>query len=89
MASTRNNNTPGNYCIQQRGYSLALKYDLEIIPIYLERRENNFFKMEIQQPIKYKKTQNSNEDKKNITVEINKIIEKMILKYFYMEMRIF
>ena len=28
MASTRNNNTPGNYCIQQRGYSLALKYDL-------------------------------------------------------------
>ena len=59
---------------------LALKYDLEIIPIYLERRENNFFKMEIQQPIKYKKTQNSNEDKKNITVEINRIIEKMILK---------
>ena len=59
---------------------LALKYDLEIIPIYLERRENNFFKMEIQQPIKYKKTQNSDEDKKNITVEINKIIEKMILK---------
>ena len=59
---------------------LALKYDLEIIPIYLERRENNFFKMEIQQPIKYKKTQNSDEDKKNITVEINRIIEKMILK---------
>ena len=59
---------------------LALKYDLEIIPIYLERRENNFFKMEIQQPIEYKKTQNSDEDKKNITVEINRIIEKMILK---------
>ena len=35
--------------------------------------------MEIQQPIKYKKTQNSDDDK-NITVEINKIIEKMILK---------
>ena len=28
MASTRNNNAPGNYCIQQRGYNLALKYDL-------------------------------------------------------------
>tara|TARA_B100001094_G_C17804702_1_gene610841 strand:+ start:137 stop:499 length:363 start_codon:yes stop_codon:yes gene_type:complete len=28
MASTRNNNTPGNYCLQQRGYSLALDYDL-------------------------------------------------------------
>ena len=59
---------------------LALKYGLEIIPIYLERMENNFFKMEIQQPIKYIKTQNSDEDKKNITIEINKIIEKMILR---------
>jgi len=26
MASTRNNNTPGNYCLQQRQYSLALDY---------------------------------------------------------------
>ena len=59
---------------------LALKYNLEIIPIYLERKENNSFKMEIHQPIKYKKTQNSDDDKKNITNEINRIIEKMILK---------
>ena len=28
MASTRNNNTPGNYCLQQRAYSLAVNYDL-------------------------------------------------------------
>ena len=59
---------------------LALKYDLDIVPIFLERKEDNFFKMEIQQPVKYKKTQNYDEDKKNITVEINRIIEKMILK---------
>ena len=59
---------------------LALKYDLEIIPIFLERKEENFFKMEIQQPIKYKKTLNSDEDKKHITIEINRIIEQMILK---------
>ena len=59
---------------------LALKYDLEIIPIFLERKEENFFKMEIQQPLKYEKTQNSDKDKKNITIEINRIIEKMILK---------
>jgi hypothetical protein len=26
MASTRNNNTPGNYCLQQRQYSLARDY---------------------------------------------------------------
>ena len=59
---------------------LALKYDLEIIPIFLERKEENFFKMEIQQPINYEKTLNSDEDKKNITIEINRIIEQMILK---------
>ena len=28
MASTRNNNTRSNYCLQQRGYNLALGYDL-------------------------------------------------------------
>ena len=38
---------------------LALKYNLDIVPIFLERKEGNFFKMEIQQPIKYKKTENS------------------------------
>ncbi len=59
---------------------LAIKYDLEIIPIFLERKEDNFFKIEIQKPIKFKKTHNSNDDKKNITIEINKIIEKMILR---------
>ena len=59
---------------------LALKYDLEIIPIFLERKGENFFKMEIQQPINYEKTLNSDEDKKNITIEINRIIEQMILK---------
>ena len=59
---------------------LALKYDLEIVPIFLERKEDNVFKMEIQQPIKYKKTQSSDDDKKNITIEINRIIEKMVLK---------
>ena len=59
---------------------LALKYDLDIVPIFLKREEGNFFKMEIQQPIKYKKTQNSEENKKSITIEINRIIEKMILK---------
>ena len=59
---------------------LALKYDLEIIPIFLERKEENFFKMEIQQPINYEKTLNSDEDKKNITIKINRIIEEMILK---------
>ena len=28
MASTRNNNTPSDYCLQQRSYKQALGYDL-------------------------------------------------------------
>ena len=27
MASTRNNNTPGNYCLQQRSYANSLSYN--------------------------------------------------------------
>ena len=36
--------------------------------------------MEIQKPMEITKTKNSEEDKKNITLEINKVIEKMILR---------
>ena len=28
MASTRNKNTPGNYCLQQRNYNLSNNYTL-------------------------------------------------------------
>ena len=59
---------------------LALKYNLNIIPIYFERRSDNSFLMEIQKPMEIIKTKNSEEDKKNITLEINKVIEKMILR---------
>ena len=59
---------------------LALKFNLDIIPIYLERKNDNSFYMEVQEPIKYSKTSNPEQDKKNITVNINKKIEKMILR---------
>ena len=59
---------------------LALKFDCEIIPIYLERNENNTFNMEILNPIKINKKNNLEEDKKEITIKINQIIEKMILR---------
>ncbi len=36
--------------------------------------------MEILEPIKINKTDNIENDKEKITIEINKIIEKMILK---------
>ena len=59
---------------------LALKFNCNIIPVYLERDEDNFFKMEILNPIEIEKTSNTENDKKNITIKINKVIEKMILR---------
>ena len=59
---------------------LSLKFDLEIIPIYLRREKDNSFYMEVQEPLGYTKTENLDEDKKNITLSINKKIEEMILR---------
>jgi len=59
---------------------LALKFNCNIIPIYLERDENNFFKMEVLKPIEINKTNSPENDKKTITIKINQLIEKMILK---------
>ena len=59
---------------------LALKFDCEIIPIYLERNKDNTFNMEILNPIKINKTNNVEKDKKEITLKINEVIEKMILR---------
>ena len=59
---------------------LALKYDCELVPIFLERKENISFEMTIHEPYKIEKTGNDNEDTTNIILKINQIIEKMILK---------
>ena len=59
---------------------LALKFNCDIIPIYFERNSDNFFQMEILKPIQFDKTNNLEEDKKKITLKINQILEKMILR---------
>ena len=59
---------------------LALKYDCKLVPISLERKEGPNFEMTIHKPYKIEKTGNDEEDTKNITLKINQIIEKMILK---------
>ena len=59
---------------------LALKFNCEIVPIYLERKKDSTFKMEINEPIKFNKTNDFESDKKNITLKINQIIEKMVLR---------
>ena len=59
---------------------LALKYDCKLVPIYLERKNGVNFEMTIHEPYKIKKIENEKENIKNITIEINQIIEKMIIK---------
>ena len=59
---------------------LALKYDCKLVPISLKRKEGIKFEMTIHEPYKIKKTGDENKDAKSITLEINKILEKMIIE---------
>jgi KDO2-lipid IV(A) lauroyltransferase len=59
---------------------LALKYNCKLVPISLERKEGPDFEMTIHEPYKIEKTGNYEEDTKNITLKINRIIEKMVIK---------
>ena len=59
---------------------LALKYNCKLVPISLERKECANFEMTIHEPYKIEKTENDEENTKNITLKINQIIEKMIIK---------
>ena len=59
---------------------LALKYNCKLVPISLERKEGVNFEMTIHEPYKVQKIGNDDEDTKNITLRINQVIEKMIIK---------
>ena len=57
---------------------LALKFNLEIVPIYIRRMESDNFEMEIYKPVNFIKTDNIASDKINLSIKINKIIEEMV-----------
>ena len=59
---------------------LALKYDCRLVPIFLERKGGVNFEMTVYEPYKIEKTDNAEEDTKNITLKINQVIEKMVIK---------
>ncbi|OUX53251.1 MAG: lipid A biosynthesis acyltransferase [Pelagibacteraceae bacterium TMED287] len=59
---------------------LALKYNCDIVPVYLKRNSNDTFELEIYNPIDVSKMDKNENSKINISLELNKIIEKMILK---------
>tara|TARA_Y100001970_G_scaffold38314_1_gene47256 strand:- start:1470 stop:2330 length:861 start_codon:yes stop_codon:yes gene_type:complete len=55
---------------------LVKKYGCMVIPVYIERVKNCYFKISISKPIKFDEKLSQNQ----ITLELNKILEKMILK---------
>ena len=55
---------------------LALKNNLQIVPIFIERKDNDFFEMEVFQPVEVSKYK----DKHQISKKLNKILEGMIKK---------
>jgi len=59
---------------------LSLKYNCKLVPISLERKVGPNFEMTVHEPYKIEKTGNEEEDTKNITLKINHIIEKMVIK---------
>jgi len=59
---------------------LALRYNCKLVPISLERKGDINFEMTVHEPYKIDKTENVDQDTKNITIKINQVIEKMIIK---------
>jgi len=59
---------------------ISLKYNYKVVPLRMERLSYNNFEMTVYKPFEYKKTDNYEKDSYNLTLEINKQLEKMILK---------
>ena len=59
---------------------LALKYNCRLVPIFLERKEGINFEMTVHEPYEIQKTGDTDQDTKSITLKINQLIEKMIIK---------
>jgi KDO2-lipid IV(A) lauroyltransferase len=59
---------------------LALKNNLDIVPIYISRKKENKFEMQIYKPIETSKIIDTEANRNKITLSLNKIIEEMILR---------
>jgi len=55
---------------------LIKKYNCELVPVYIERRKNNYFRMFVSKPIKIDK----NKSVLEITKFLNNLLERMILR---------
>ena len=59
---------------------ISLKYNYKIVPLRIERLSYNNFEMTIYKPFEHKKSDNYEKDTYNLTLQVNKQLEKMILK---------
>ena len=59
---------------------ISLRYNYKVVQLYIERLSDSRFEMTVYKPFGYKKTDNFEKDTNDLTLEINKQIEKMILK---------
>tara|TARA_B110000881_G_C18402006_1_gene426465 strand:- start:400 stop:807 length:408 start_codon:yes stop_codon:yes gene_type:complete len=59
---------------------LALKYNYEIVPIFISRNKENKFEMEVQEPIKILDAKFSDRNKIGLSTILNEVLEKMIIK---------
>ena len=50
------------------------------MPIYLERKENFSYKLEVFQPLNFEELENNNANKTKITKELNNWLEKAVQK---------
>ena len=57
---------------------IALKFNLNIVPIYIARKDDDNFKIKIYEPIKILKNEDAETNKLNISIKLNKILEEMI-----------
>ena len=55
---------------------LGLKYNLNIVPIHIERKNNNSFEMEVFEPLDVSKYKS----KLEVSKKLNQILEKMIIR---------
>tara|TARA_X000001036_G_scaffold180483_1_gene170839 strand:- start:5308 stop:6165 length:858 start_codon:yes stop_codon:yes gene_type:complete len=55
---------------------LSLKYNLSIVPIFIEREHKDYFKMKVYEPINTSNFKNKSE----LTLKLNEILENMILE---------
>jgi KDO2-lipid IV(A) lauroyltransferase len=55
---------------------LALKYNLDIVPVFIKRKDNSKFEMQVEQPINISKYNN----KFDLSLKLNQVLEAMIEK---------